>query len=243
MPFEPLANNPYDSHLTEDQLRRKKRRARRHLFLIVLALGLLSYFEVSYLRQQSATISDNVPILLLFNIIIILLVLLVTLIARNLIKLAKRYPNAHCFGIDAAHVMIETARKNIAKAGLSDRVTVRQGLAQNLSPAMFDRDEPFDVTYFSYSLSMIPPWKESVDAAVAATKPGRTVYSVDFWDQSGYPAWFRAILQKWLDLFHVHFHPELLEYLKTVAQQQGSELQLKPIGKQYAYIAAVKTKR
>jgi len=163
--------------------------------------------------------------------------------ARNLIKLAKRYPNAHCFGIDAAHVMIETARKNIAKAGLSDRVTVRQGLAQNLSPAMFDRDEPFDVTYFSYSLSMIPPWKESVDAAVAATKPGRTVYSVDFWDQSGYPAWFRAILQKWLDLFHVHFHPELLEYLKTVAQQQGSELQLKPIGKQYAYIAAVKTKR
>lgn len=87
MPFEPLANNPYDSHLTEDQLRRKKRRARRNLILIALALGFLSYFEVSYLRQQNATISDNIPVLLLFNIIIILLVLMVTMIARNLIKL------------------------------------------------------------------------------------------------------------------------------------------------------------
>jgi len=163
--------------------------------------------------------------------------------ARNLIKLARRYPGAQCFGIDAASVMIDTARKNIAKAGLTDRITVQQGLAQDLTPAMFDRSEPFDVTYFSYSLSMIPPWKASVDAAIAATTPGRTVYSVDFWDQSGYPAWFRAILQKWLDLFHVHFHRELLEYLKTVAQQQGSELQLKPIGKQYAYIAAVDVKR
>ncbi|CAI2718017.1 sensor histidine kinase [Nitrospina watsonii] len=87
MPFEPLANNPYESHLTEEQLRRKKVRARRNLFLIVLALGLLSYFEFSYLRQQNATISDNIPVLLLFNIIIILLVLLVAMIARNLIKL------------------------------------------------------------------------------------------------------------------------------------------------------------
>ncbi|MCF8724704.1 two-component system nitrogen regulation sensor histidine kinase NtrY [Nitrospina gracilis] len=87
MPFEPLANNPYDSHLTEDQLRRKKNRARRNLALIILALGLLSYFEFSYLRQQNATISDNIPVLLLFNVIIILLVLLVTLIARNLTKL------------------------------------------------------------------------------------------------------------------------------------------------------------
>jgi len=163
--------------------------------------------------------------------------------ARNLIKLARRYPGAKCFGIDAAHVMIETAEKNIDKAGLTDRITVRQGLAQDLTPEMFDRGEPFDVTYFSYSLSMIPPWKESVDAAVAATRPGRTMYSVDFWDQSGYPAWFRAVLQKWLDLFHVHFHPELLEYLKQVAQQQGGELHLKPIGKQYAYIAAVGVKK
>ena len=138
--------------------------------------------------------------------------------------------------------MIETAQKNIARAGLSDRITVRQGLAQDLTPQMFDRDQPFDVTYFSYSLSMIPPWKESVDAAVAATKPGRTVYSVDFWDQQGYPGWFRAMLFKWLELFHVHHRPELLDYLKTVAKEQGGELKLKPIGKQYAYVAALDVK-
>jgi len=158
---------------------------------------------------------------------------------RNLIKLAKTYPNAQCFGIDAANVMIETAEKNIARAGLSDRITVKQGLAQDLTPELFGLTKPFDVPYFSYSLSMIPPWKESVDAAMAATKPGRVLYSVDFWDQQGYSAWFRAMLTKWLALFHVHHRPELLEYFKVVAEREGSPLELTTIGKRYAYIAGI----
>jgi len=86
MVSEPLTNNPFNSHLTEDQLLKKKRRARRTVFIVAVFFIALSLIEANYLKQQNATIADNIAILLLFNVIIILLIVLITLIARNLTK-------------------------------------------------------------------------------------------------------------------------------------------------------------
>lgn len=83
---EPLINNPFNSHLTEDQLLKKKKRARRTVFIVAAFFVALSLLEADYLKQQNATIADNIAILLLFNVIIILLIVLITLIARNLTK-------------------------------------------------------------------------------------------------------------------------------------------------------------
>lgn len=157
--------------------------------------------------------------------------------ARNLIKLARLRPDITLYGIDASDQMLETARSHIRAAGLADRITVRQGLAENLAAADFGLDRPFDVPFFSYSLSMIPSWKQAVDAALTQLAPGRALYSVDFWDQQDLPAPFRWALTKWLSLFHVHHRPELLAYLEQLGDTEGFQLELTSIMGRYAYIA------
>ncbi|MEQ9455249.1 MAG: class I SAM-dependent methyltransferase [Phycisphaeraceae bacterium] len=157
--------------------------------------------------------------------------------ARNLIKLAKMRPEITLFGIDASERMLDTARTHIQAAGLADRITVRQGLAQELDAAHFGLDKPFDVPFFSYSLSMIPPWKESIDAALHHLAPGRSLYAVDFWDQQDLPAPFRWALTRWLHLFHVHHRPEMLAYLEQLGDTQAFQLDLTSIMGRYAYIA------
>ena len=52
---------------------------------------------------------------------------------RNLIKAAKRYPNATLYGVDISDEMLKTARANIEKAKLSSRITLAQGDATGFS--------------------------------------------------------------------------------------------------------------
>src|SRR6201986_4433829 len=41
---------------------------------------------------------------------------------RNLIRAARLYPKARFFGLDVSEAMLQTARQNIAAAGLSGRI-------------------------------------------------------------------------------------------------------------------------
>ncbi|QPJ62760.1 MAG: HAMP domain-containing protein [Candidatus Nitronauta litoralis] len=81
-----ISSNPFNTTLTEAEIRKKRSRARWRLALIFLALVGLTGLEV-YLLQERSSISDNIPVLLLFNIILILLFLLIVLIVRNFVKL------------------------------------------------------------------------------------------------------------------------------------------------------------
>ena len=160
--------------------------------------------------------------------------------ARNLAKLARRLGDesqVQLFGLDASQQMLDTAAVKLARRGLGGRVTLRQGLAEELSPAVFGQDEPFDVVFFSYCLSMVPTWRAAVDAALRAVRPEGRLYVVDFWDQAELPRWFGGVLRRWLDLFHVHFRPELLEYLHGAAARTGRPIALTPIARRYAYLA------
>jgi S-adenosylmethionine-diacylgycerolhomoserine-N-methlytransferase len=158
--------------------------------------------------------------------------------ARNLIKLARMRRDVRCYGLDVSTEMLATATQKVKARRLQDRITLMHCFAEQLDYAKtFSLDAPFDAVFFSYSLSMIPPFREAIDAALRSLKRGGVMYVVDFWDQGKWPGPFRAGLKRWLDLFHVHFRPELLEYLKELDAKGVGSLTVKPVAGRYAYIA------
>lgn len=79
--------------------------------------------------------------------------------ARNLIILARRHPDAHFYGLDASAAMLETAQAKTDNAGLKN-ITLKTALADDFSfDGTFGLAVPFDKIFFSYSISMIPPWQ------------------------------------------------------------------------------------
>jgi S-adenosylmethionine-diacylgycerolhomoserine-N-methlytransferase len=158
--------------------------------------------------------------------------------ARNLICLARLQPEIRCYGLDASTEMLATAAAKVKARGFDQRIVLRHCLAEELDYAKtFGLDAPFDAAFFSYSLSMIPTWPQAIDAALANIKRGAAFYVVDFWDQADWPGWFRVILKRWLDLFHVHHRPELLDHLRLLDARGVGKLTLQPVAGRYAYLA------
>lgn len=158
---------------------------------------------------------------------------------RNLIALAQKGKEAKLYGLDASHEMLKTCGAKVAQAGHSDRVILRQCLAEELCyRRTFDLAQPFDVIFFSYALSMIPTWRQAVDRALANLKTGGSLYILDFWDGADLPVWFSTLLMKWLAQFHVYHRPELLDYLHTLAAatRRESRFALTPIGRRYSFL-------
>ena len=159
--------------------------------------------------------------------------------ARNLIRLARRRPDIRCFGLDASTEMLATATAKVKSRRLEERITLALCLAEELDYAKtFGLNAPFDAAFFSYSLSMIPTWPQAIDAALANIKRGAALYVVDFWDQGGWPNWFRFVLKRWLDLFHVRHRPELLDHLRELDEKGLGTLTLHSVAGRYAYLAA-----
>lgn len=145
--------------------------------------------------------------------------------ARNLIAIARRYPGARLFGLDASQEMLKTAGQAIRRAGLADRIVLAHGYAEALTPALFGETQPFDVCVFSYSLSMIPQWKQSLTAASAVLSPAGRIHVVDFGDMMGMGRIGRAAMLAWLGLFHVAPRAELLE---SFERSSADKLRLLP---------------
>jgi S-adenosylmethionine-diacylgycerolhomoserine-N-methlytransferase len=155
---------------------------------------------------------------------------------RNLVLLARKYPQTHFYGIDAATVMIRTASNKIARHSLADRIRLRQGMAEDVDSRGWFQIDAFDRVFFSYSLSMIPTWPQALEAALANLALGGELWSVDFWDQAEYPAVFASLLKRWLACFHVHFRKELLAYFQKLESQRRGTLTIESIGRRYAYM-------
>ncbi len=163
--------------------------------------------------------------------------------ARNLIMLAssRGREGVRLYGLDASEQMLVTARAKIAGRGLSGRITVVHAFAEQLDPkATFGLDRPFDAVFFSYALSMIPPWKAALDAALASVKPAGEIHIVDFWDQGGWPRWFQGLLRWWLSLFHVKHEPALLEHLRDLEKRGVCSMTIESVGRRYAYRAVLR---
>lgn len=133
---------------------------------------------------------------------------------RNLIQVARRYPTARLFGLDISEAMLTTARANIDRAGLGDRITLRQADATNFDAEALFGHARFDRVFFSYTLSMIPNWKAALQRGVAVT--AGSTHIVDFGQQEGWPRAFRSVLFAWLDSFDVEPRAMLPEFIKTL---------------------------
>jgi S-adenosylmethionine-diacylgycerolhomoserine-N-methlytransferase len=134
--------------------------------------------------------------------------------ARNLIAAARRYPAARFFGVDASQAMLETARAAIARAGLGERISVRYGYAEELTPSLLGESKPFEHAMFSYSLSMIPDWKGAMRAAAGSLAAEGRLHVVDFGDLGGLGRLGAGALRLWLRQFHVQPRAELLQNLE-----------------------------
>ncbi len=156
---------------------------------------------------------------------------------RNLAILAKRFPETHFYGLDASAEMLESAAAKVSKQNLKN-VELQTALADDFSSsATFGLDDPFDTVFFSYSISMIPTWRESIANALENLKRGRTLYIVDFYDQRDLPFWFAGLLQTWLRQFHVKYPADLIPHLEELDERGIGRLTVKPVFRSYSFIA------
>lgn len=140
---------------------------------------------------------------------------------RNLIRIARAYPQARCYGLDVSEAMLATARQAVAKAGLSERITLAQADATDFEPrALFGRGD-FERVVISYALSMIPPWREALAQAMRVVAPGGSLHVVDFGDQAQLPGAFRAVLNRWLAWFHVAPRLGFAAEIEALGQANG----------------------
>jgi S-adenosylmethionine-diacylgycerolhomoserine-N-methlytransferase len=156
---------------------------------------------------------------------------------RNLVILARKYPQARFFGLDASAAMLETAQKKIKTKNL-DNITVKTALADEFSfDKTFELNRRFDVIFFSYSISMIPAWKTALLNALDNLESEKSLYIVDFYDQRDLPVWFRKLLQFWLRLYRVEYPENLLPFMKKLQNGGAGKLSVKSIFKSYSFIA------
>lgn len=160
--------------------------------------------------------------------------------ARNLIILAKRHSDAMFYGLDASAAMLETAQAKADAAGVTN-VVLKTALADDFEyGSTFELTDTFDKIFFSYSISMIPPWRESIENALENLKEGGLLYIVDFYDQRDLPGPFRRFLKWWLMKFHVKFWPELMPYLESLKSSGMAEVTIKPMFRRYSFIASIR---
>jgi S-adenosylmethionine-diacylgycerolhomoserine-N-methlytransferase len=136
---------------------------------------------------------------------------------RNLIVAAKKWPGARFHGIDISTAMLQTARANIAKAGLSDRILVAQGDATSFDAQALFGIDGFDRVLQSYTLSMIPDWRGALREGAAKLAPCGRLDIVDFGQQERLPRWFRSMLFAWLGKFDVSPRADLFEVVDAMA--------------------------
>jgi S-adenosylmethionine-diacylgycerolhomoserine-N-methlytransferase len=140
---------------------------------------------------------------------------------RNLIVAARRWPQARFYGFDISSAMLRTARANVARAGLTDRIALAQADATDFDPRALFGVAAFDRAAFSYTLSMIPDWRGALAAGAACVAPGGRMMAVDFGLMGGWPAPAGKAMARWLGLFHVSPRGDLAEGAAAAAAVAG----------------------
>ena len=160
--------------------------------------------------------------------------------ARNLLQIARTYPDSQCFGLDVSSAMLETAQQSISRSGLGDRVKVALADATSFDPAALFGVARFDRVIISYALSMIPDWERVLEAATMLLARGGAVHVVDFGDQAELPRWFRASLLAWLELFSVAPREDLPARMEAIAREHGCDARTRKLYRGYATLAELR---
>ncbi|KAB7648015.1 methyltransferase domain-containing protein [Polymorphobacter fuscus] len=156
---------------------------------------------------------------------------------RNLIVAARAFPAARFTGLDISAAMLATARANIARAGLSERIDLVQADATAFDAAALSGGAGFDRVFLSYTVSMIPDWQAALAQAARALAPGGRLDLVDFGQQEGLPPTFRRALFAWLDRFDVTPRAGLPAAVAAIAAAEGLTSDWSSTRRGYAWTA------
>ncbi|MDJ0931364.1 class I SAM-dependent methyltransferase [Breoghania sp.] len=159
---------------------------------------------------------------------------------RNLIAAARAHPRARFYGLDISEEMLVTARANIERAGLSDRIHLAKGDASDFEPTGLFGRAAFDRVFLSYSISMVPPWRQALVCAASVLVPGGRLHVVDFGQQEHLPRFFRTLLFLWLKSFHVTPRADLFQALADIAEDEGGALHTRPLYRGYAWYGEIR---
>lgn len=160
--------------------------------------------------------------------------------ARNLIGVARRFPESRLHGVDISELMLLTAWKSLRREGLHERVRLSRDDACSFDAKAAFGETGFERIYFSYALSMIPEWQKALAHAASLLAPSGELHIADFGDGAGLPRWFRRSLWAWLGHFHVSPRLTLASELAKLAGQHGGRASLRPIYNGYAVIGVLK---
>ena len=159
--------------------------------------------------------------------------------ARNLIRAARLYPDCQYYGVDLSRLMLETAKDSVKRSGFGRRITLGLGDAAGFEPEHLFGIARFDRVFFSYSLSMIPPWEKALEHALGLLAPHGSLHVVDFGPADRLPALFRRALYGWLARFHVSPRTELAAVLRRLAESRQMEHFTSDLYRGYATYAVV----
>jgi S-adenosylmethionine-diacylgycerolhomoserine-N-methlytransferase len=161
---------------------------------------------------------------------------------RNLIKLARAYPEARLFGLDVSQEMLTTAAASLARARLSARVALARADARNFEPRELFGEPCFERVMISYALSMIPRWREALAQALDVLSPRGSLHLVDFGDCAGLPRPFKTALRGWLGAFDVTPRNDLGPALAELSAERGLTCETNRWRRGYAVLAVVRRK-
>ncbi len=158
---------------------------------------------------------------------------------RNLVAVGKAYMDVGLYGFDISSEMLTSAEKSTGRALKGRQVRLAIGDATNFNSGNLFGIKSFDRVFISYSVSMIPEWEKALEMAYAALAPGGQLHIVDFGHQQKMPRLFRAILQKWLALFHVTPRENLEAVLRGLAIRHNAQLAFRSLYRDYSQMAIV----
>jgi len=160
--------------------------------------------------------------------------------ALNLIRAHRRYPDARYFGVDLSRMMLATANASLQRSGLTDHIRVALGDAATFDARLLFGQERFDRVFFSYSLSMMPPWVEALDHAASLLQPAGRLQVVDFGGCERLPAPMKRVLNAWLGKFRVAPRENMEQVLAGLAHRHGLTCSFEPLYRGYSYYAVLR---
>ncbi len=123
---------------------------------------------------------------------------------RNLVKVAEAYPDARIYGFDISTEMLKSAGEAVVRVADPRRIQLAQADAVTFDPAKVFGVPGFDRIFFSYTLSMIPPWEAALLHALSLLSGRGELHVADFGQCERLPPIARSLLIAWLRQFGVH---------------------------------------
>ncbi|MGE0766753.1 MAG: class I SAM-dependent methyltransferase [Hyphomicrobiaceae bacterium] len=159
--------------------------------------------------------------------------------ALNLIRAQRRFPQANYYGVDLSRMMLETARASLSRRDLAGRIRLALADATGFDPEALFGQAVFDRVFFSYSLSMMPPWEAALEHAAKLLSAGGRLHIVDFGGCERLPPPVKRVLDAWLARFRVSPREDMEDVLSGLARRHGLTMSFERLYRGYSCYAVL----